>query len=138
MSLALRGVARRVDDHADEDEQLVERRTPWSRSAPAPDAAIAALRAQARPTEARDAAALQADCDDSRGGCRAYEAELDTWATDLMAEEEAMREAFSRVMSLDQVERTYGGVADPADAALAGEARRRARARPRSTSGGTA
>ena len=29
-----------------------------------------------------------------------------------------MREAFNRVLTLEQVERTYGGVADPADAAL--------------------
>ena len=48
-----------------------------------------------------------------------------------------MREAFDRVLTLDQVERTYGGVADPADAALAAMPGSGA-APARSTPGGTA
>ena len=48
-----------------------------------------------------------------------------------------MREAFDRVLRLEQVEQRYGGVADPADAALdtmpGPEPARR-----RSTPGGTA
>ena len=66
-----------------------------------------------------EAPAIQAASDDCAGRVRAFEADLDRWITDLMAEEEAMRDAFSRVLTLDQVERRYAGVSDPADDALA-------------------
>ncbi|GAW47829.1 MULTISPECIES: alpha/beta hydrolase [unclassified Nocardioides] len=118
MSLALRGVARRVDQHADAMQALVERRTTLAGEHDHLVTTIAGLRDRVAAGTAADAAAIQAACDDCAARVRTYETDLDRWATDLMAEEEAMREAFARVQTLDQVERRYGGVADPADGAL--------------------
>ena len=65
------------------------------------------------------AAAIQAELRRlRRPGARPTRPTSTRWVTDLMAEEEAMREAFDRVLTLEQVEQRYGGVADPADAAL--------------------
>jgi uncharacterized protein YukE len=119
MSLALRHVSRRVDSHADAMQALLERRTTLDGERGHLLAAIDALRARAQGAAAADAAALRAECDDCTRQVRRFEADLDTWVTDLMAEEEGMREAFHRVLTLEQVDQAYGGAPDPADAALA-------------------
>jgi hypothetical protein len=118
VSLALRNVARRADDHADRMHQLLARRAGLVEEQGQVVRAIEALRGRISVASAADVAALQAEAEDLARRARAFETELDRWSTDLIAEEEAMNEAFQRVLSLDQVERRYGGTADPADAAL--------------------
>lgn len=119
MSLALRAVSRRVDAHADRMEALEERRMTLVGERSHLVDTISDLRSRATNTLAEDAAALQSECDDCARRVRGFETDLDTWATEVMAEEEAMRAAFERVMTLDQVEQRYGGTEDPADGALA-------------------
>lgn len=119
MSLALRAVSRRVDVHADTMAALAQRRSTLADERAHLVAAIADLGRRVSSPAGEDAAALQAECDDCTRRVRAHEADVDRWATDVIAEEEAMRAAFDRVLSLEQVEQRYGGVADPADAALA-------------------
>jgi hypothetical protein len=118
MSLALRNVARRVDQHADTLQTLLGRRETLQGERDHLVSTIAGLRDRVAAGTAEDAATIQAACDDCARQVRGFETEVDTWATDVMAEEEAMREAFARVLTLDQVERRYGGVDDPADTAL--------------------
>ncbi len=119
MSLALRAVSRRVDAHADRMETLEERRMTLVGERSHLVAAITDLRTRASIAMEEDAAAIQSECDDCARRVRGYEADLDLWDTDVMAEEEAMRAAFDRVLTLEQVEQRYGGVEDPADGALA-------------------
>lgn len=119
MSLALRAVARRVDVHADTMEALEQRRSALADERSHLVAAITDLGRRAAGAAAEDARALQAECDDCTRRVRAHEADVDRWATDVIAEEEAMRAAFDRVLTLEQVEQRYGGMPDPADAALA-------------------
>ena len=100
MSLALRAVAHRVDAHADALATLLERRldlVEWR------DHLL---------TVVAEPAVLQAQVD-------AYAAEVAVWVDDVETEEAAMVAAFTRVGTLEQVEQAYGGVADPADEALA-------------------
>ncbi|WP_340539602.1 alpha/beta hydrolase [Nocardioides sp. GXZ039] len=120
MSLALRGVAQRVDAHADEMESLVRRRTDLLEMRTGLDAEIDALeaRAAAGPT-AEEVVALGDDCVRVQGRVEAYEADVTLWRGDVSAEESEMVAAFERVLDLDAVDRFYGGVPDPADAALA-------------------
>lgn len=119
MSLALRGVARRVDSHADEmtdlevtHDSLDERRRHLAQQ-------IALLRAEAATAKPDEVAGLQAQCDGVTREVEVYETDLSTWVSDLATEETEMKAAFDRVMALGQVEDHYGGVADPADDALA-------------------
>ena len=119
MSLALRSVSRRADSHADTIRTLKDRHESLEEVRRHLLSAIASLTARAQTATAAEAPAIQAECDECTRNVRGYEADLDTWATDLMAEEEGMREAFNRVLTLEQVDRTYGGATDPADAALA-------------------
>lgn len=100
-SLALRDVARRADHHADTMQRLLERRSTLDSE------------------RAHLVAALDAPSDAGAVAIIAFEADLDAWAAELAIEEAAMRDAFSRVTTADQVERRYGGSEDPADAALA-------------------
>ncbi len=120
MSLALRGVAQRVDAHADEMTtlgtervDLVDRREHLMQQ-------IAYLEGEAgralTPAETTD---LQDDCTRVQGYVEAFDTDVATWSTAVTTEEGAMVDAFTRVMDLDAVDRLYGGVADPADAALA-------------------
>lgn len=118
MSLALRGVARRCDAHADALTSLLSRRDSLSSLRAHLIAQLDQLRARAGAATIDDAPQLQAECDDCARQVRGYEADLDAWLGDTSAEEEAMRAAFDRVLRLDQVDHRYGGVADPADAAL--------------------
>ncbi len=119
MSLALRGVAQRVDGHADEMASLKDRRIgllDWRLHLVR---AIADLRRRVGEAVEADAAALQAEADGLRRQIQHFDADVTTWFSDLGTEEQAMNLAFSRVLTLEQVEAAYGGVADPADAALA-------------------
>ena len=115
MSLALRHVSRRVDAHADALDDLLQRRTTLEGERSHLVGTIAGLRDR---VEAADAAAIEAECTDCARQVRRFERDLDAWGTDLLAEEEAMRQAFARVLTLEQLERHYDGVADPADRAL--------------------
>jgi hypothetical protein len=119
MSLALRAVAQRVDAHADELESLLDRRVglmDWRRHL---GRAIADLRRRVGEATADAAAALQSEADGLRRQVEHFGIDLTAWWSDVGAEERAMQLAFSRVLTLDQVEAAYGGLADPADAALA-------------------
>ena len=121
MSLALRGVAQRVDAHADEMDGLRDRRVglmDWRRHLVS---AIADLRRRIAEATEDEAAELQAEADGLRGQVEDFGSDVTSWTSDVSAEEQAMALAFSRVLTLDQVEARYGGVADPADAALAGK-----------------
>lgn len=102
-SLALRDVARRADHHADTMQRLLERRSTL-------DAERAHLMATLHEVGDDGVRAVPA--------VRAFEADLDAWVGELVAEEAAMRDAFARMTTPDQVERRYGGSEDPADAAL--------------------
>ena len=119
MSLALRGVAQRVDAHADALDSLRDRQVgllDWRRHLVS---AIADLRRRIGEATADAAAALQSEADGLRGQVEHFGSDVTTWWSDVGAEERAMQLAFSRVLTLDQVEAAYSGMADPADAALA-------------------
>jgi hypothetical protein len=109
-------VSRRADAHAEALGGLVERRTTLLGER---EHLIGVLRTlSARAATGTEAGALQADCDDCRRQVQGFEHDLTAWSADLAAEEVAMRAAFDRVVRVEQVERRYAGVADPADAAL--------------------
>lgn len=118
MSLALRAVARRTDQHADALQALLDRRAGLVAERVDLLDAVADLRGRVDGAPAEQAAELEAACHDCARRVRAFGADVDRWATDLIAEEEAMREAFARVLTLEQVERRYGDAPDPADEAL--------------------
>jgi pimeloyl-ACP methyl ester carboxylesterase len=119
MSLALRSVSRRCDAHAEAMATLVERRATLVGEREHLVVAVQALAVRAHAATGTDAAAVHAECDECRRRVEGFEHELGAWSADLVAEETAMREAFDRVLRLDQVEHRYSGVADPADGALA-------------------
>ena len=100
-SLALRGVARRADHHADAMQRLLERRSGLDSE------------------RARLVATLGEVSDDDSRAVAAFEADLEGWTAELVAEEAAMREAFTRMVTPDRAELTHGGSRDQADAALA-------------------
>ncbi|MGA8258496.1 MAG: alpha/beta hydrolase [Nocardioides sp.] len=119
MSLALRGVAQRVERHADEmadlrgeRADLVERRIHLAQQ-------VAALETRAAtaltPAELSD---LEDDCVRVGGQVDVFDGDVEAWRLAVSAEETAMNDAFMRVLDLESVERIYGGVPDPADRAL--------------------
>ncbi len=119
MSLALRGVARRVDAHADEMASLKDRRIGFMDWRLHIVRHLAHLRTRIGEATEDQAASLQSEADGLRREVDNFDTDVTTWSSDLDAEEQAMVLAFTRVLTLDQVEATYGGVADPADTALA-------------------
>ena len=119
MSLALRGVAQRVDAHADELDALRDRRVGLLDWRGHLVGAVADLRRRVGEATADAAAVLQSEADGLRRQVEHFGGDVTTWWSDVGAEERAMQLAFSRVLTLDQVEAAYGGMADPADAALA-------------------
>lgn len=118
-SLALRGVAQRVDAHADELESLLERRVGLADWRLHLARHVADLRERVASATADEAAALRTEADALRGEVTSFAGDLARWVEDVGAEEQAMVLAFTRVLTFEQVEAAYGGVADPADAALA-------------------
>ena len=118
LSLALRAVAQRVDLHADRMQRLVRRRLDLAEERAVLRRRVGELRGRAVGATPGEEPALQEDCDDCARRVRGYEADLSAWRADVEAEEQAMVDAFTRVLTLDQVERRYGGMPDPADEAL--------------------
>jgi hypothetical protein len=119
MSLALRGVAQRVDAHADEMASLKDRRVglvDWRLHLVRH---LADLRRRIDAATEDEAAALQAEADALGREIGHFDTDVTSWSSDVGTEEQAMSLAFSRVLTLEQVEAAYGGAADPADAALA-------------------
>ncbi len=123
MSLALRRVARRVEDHGDVLTHLREQYDDLARVSVSLAGGIEMLRhdiAAATPDRiVALAPILQARSDAVAAHIAAYEAERERWVHDLAREEREMIAAFERVLTLESVERRFGGVADPADRALA-------------------
>lgn len=120
MSLALRGVAQRVAAHADETadllaqrDDLVERRQHLQQQIAVLQGEVGAVLTPEQVTE------LQDDCRRVQGQVDLFQTDLTAWTTAVATEEQAMVDAFNRVLDLGAVERTYSGVADPADTALA-------------------
>ena len=121
MSLALRGVAQRVDAHADEMEALGTRRTDLAERRRQVASQVAILEAEAvKPMTADELVAFTDDCERVTGYVTTFDTDVDTWVGDVSTEETAMVAAFARVQTMESVENHYGGVPDPADAALAG------------------
>jgi hypothetical protein len=118
MSLALRAVARRVELHATEMTTLDTRRDALEDRRDHLAQQTMLLRERATGATPAEATALQSECDRVRQLVLTLDADVATWAADVSAEEQEMTDAFQRVLSLDQVDRHYGEVADPADAAL--------------------
>lgn len=119
MSLALRSVARRSSEHAttmrelkDARADLVQRRHNLTRE-------VTGLRLWQPTLQPGQEADFAGQCDLVTSQVRTFDADLEDLLAKIAAEEEAMVAAFARVKTLDQVERRYAGVPDPADAALA-------------------
>jgi Alpha/beta hydrolase len=119
MSLALRAVARRVDVHADEMTRLRTGRADLVDARAELTGAIASLRAEIEAATETDAARLQLESEGLARRVTTFEQDLTAWSDAVGAEEMAMADGFGRALTLEQVERAYGGVADPADEALA-------------------
>ena len=122
MSLALRGVAQRVDAHAEEMDAPARPADRPRGLAPAPgqrrSPTCAAGSTEA--TEDRGGRAAGRGATGCAARSSASATDVTTWTTDLSTEEQAMALAFTRVLTLDagRGERTAAS-ADPADAALA-------------------
>lgn len=119
MSLALRNVAHRVLRHADrlttlkrDHEDLVTDRTRL-------DDEVVTFNAGIDGSPADQAPAMLERSRELTGRVTSIDTRISTWQQQLSTEESEMREAFRGAMTLDQVEQRWGGVADPADAALA-------------------
>ena len=99
MSLALRAVGQRVERHADELAHLLDRRVGLleERRHLLDRAAALVLRAHGVPPEL--VATLVAERAEHAATVRGFEAELDRWLADLVAEEEAVRAALAGVLT---------------------------------------
>ncbi|WP_127480254.1 alpha/beta hydrolase [Nocardioides pantholopis] len=118
LSLALRSVAARVDQHADDLEALDARRLELGVERDALVATIVVLRLRLVTAGLEDAEDLRAACEDCARRVRVLEAELDRWSTDLIAAEEAVLAVFARTLTVQQAQARHGGRRDPADDAL--------------------
>ena len=120
MSLALRAVARRVDEHAERMAELARQRELLADESSHLVGTIGDLQARASHTAPEDAVAIAAEADECNRRVRSHRLGLDRWLSEVRAEEDAVRAALDRALTPEQAERRYGGVADPADHALAG------------------
>lgn len=118
MSLALRGVARRVESHGLAMLALRDARDDLLRTAALLAGEVQALRNDAAHATSDLDDGLQARADALGAAVRDHDRERSAWTERVVLEERAMVAAFERVMTLDQVESRYGGVPDPADEAL--------------------
>lgn len=118
MSLALRGVARRVDAHAVAMRVLVDEHDDLERRAGLLARGVEVLAEDVARATPATAEALQVRATGLGLALGDYEHDRAAWSRRIAAEERAMVAAFERVMTIDQVESHYGGVPDPADAAL--------------------
>ncbi len=119
MSLALRGVARRVQTHSDRMRELERTRADLVEERGAILDRIDALTRRVADASEEEAPALQTEADTLAQRVKTFQSDLSALATDLDAEESAVVAAFERALTLDRVERHYGGRSDPADGALA-------------------
>lgn len=106
MSLALREVAQRVAQHADALTRLLARREDL-------------LTARVSLAHRLDDVAAGADPAPVQDLVRRYHADLAGWVQEVEQEARATAAAFTRSLTWDRVAGRWGGVADPADAALA-------------------
>ncbi len=118
MSLALRGVARRVDAHSTAMAELLEQRADLSRVQRLLADGVQVLRDDVSRATPDRYGVLQARADGVADSIAGYERDRLAWMARLAAEERAMVAAFERVLTLQQVEDRYGGATDPADGAL--------------------
>ena len=79
---------------------------------------IADLWERARGATEEEAPAIQADADPCRTGCEELAAAVTAWQKRVSGSEQRMVAAFDRVATVEQVEKKYGGVPDPADEPL--------------------
>lgn len=120
MSLALRSVGRRVEQHAGELEALRERRADLDERRRHLAMQVVLLREQAAtpPTDQAGVDRLAEDCDRVGRAVRTWEEDATAWAADVAAEEQAMVGAFQAALTAEQVEEAWGTAVDPADVAL--------------------
>lgn len=131
MSLALRRVGRRVEDHQTEMTRLLDLRGRLAQAVGQQMYALDDFERRVRvhvnnpPGADADPAsydatttALQQESRTLDQALRNLDEQITSWETDVDTEETAMAAAFRQVMTTDQVEDRYGGVADPADAPL--------------------
>lgn len=116
MSLALRGVARRVQAHADRMSELRRTHDDLDGLRAHLVDQIAALRQR---FAGGGAGVLEFEALALTRRVQAFEGDLAAFVGDVGAEESSMRVAFDRVLRADQIEDRYGGISDPADTALA-------------------
>ena len=133
MSLALRGVGRRFEDHAHTmrrlaaeladltaaNRVLVEEVLVCGEDALRWQARATGGAAGAEPGLVEEGLALRHRCDDLAARVRALDASQAGWWARVGAEETAVVDALGGVLEVDQVERRHDGVTDPADGALA-------------------
>ena len=118
MSLALRSVHQQADDHADEMAQLLEDRMDLESRRGSAMQAISHLWERARGATEEEAPAIQADADTCQKGCDELATSVTAWQKRVIGSEQRMVAAFTRVATVEQVEKKYDGVPDPADAPL--------------------
>ncbi len=121
LSLALRQVARRADAHAETLSELGRRHQELAERREALLGALDALRARAvlAPPGSPVLPELAALAEDLARGVAGLDAEIAGWSAALAAEEQAMRRAFERLLTVAAAEARHGSRPDPADAALA-------------------
>ena len=118
MSLALRGVARRVDAHAIAMRSSRDQHDDLARTEGFLANGVSVLGDDvARATPALYDV-LQSRADGLALSVADYERDLRAWSARVAVEERAMVAAFEQMMTLDQVDARYSGDPDPADAAL--------------------
>ena len=118
MSLALRSVHQQADDHADEMEALLEERTDLEQRRGYAMQWISALWQRSRDVDEDEIPALRADAARCQTACDTLAGDVAGWLQRVRASERRMLQAFARVATVDQAEKKYGGVPDPADEPL--------------------
>lgn len=119
MSLALRNVAHRVLRHADQLTTLVRDHEDLMTDRARLNDTVIAFNAGIDGTPAEQVPALQERSRELTGQVSTLHGRISSWKQRLATEESEMREAFRGALTLEQVDQRWGGVADPADAALA-------------------
>ncbi len=120
LSLALRAVARRVDEHATAVQQLLARRARLVDEREHLLGRLRTLEALVGAATAEQVGALREESARCARAVRDFGADLDGWQRETLDEEDRMRAGFGRLLTPEQVEQRFGARADPADAALAG------------------
>ncbi len=118
MSLALRSVARRVQMHADRMGSYARTHADLVAERGVLLNHLDLLRQRVGQAPFEQAAELQAEAEALTQRSKAFATDLDSLIAAIAREEAAMCAAFARVLTMDQIEERYTGVADPADDAL--------------------